>query len=476
MKTVLLGMGHALAVVELAARERSRVGRVGQALVPFRQAEGRELAEELAPPLAHLFRQLGMMVGEVQERRRGCELLPLEKHRSTRAEEHDGGDRPVSPWRGELAAAQPGGRIGDLVVVLDEADEYVRGDPERRGAAPLLLPRVALPLVEIAVLERGHEFLGVPAVVAVVGVVARGEHHLCAVMEIVVPERVHSVPALGLRFHEPRLLRLVLGNDYRLPRPRRRAHLADDGREDVVGAGIEDALRRVEAQAVEVELLDPVAGVGEKERAHGPAVRAVEVERLAPLRLVAVGEVVVRVLGEVVAVRAEVVVHDVEDHGQAIGVRVIHEPPRVVGRSVEARGREEVDAVVAPAELPGEIADRHDLDDGDPDLGQVAQFAARGLPRPLGGEGAHVHLVDHLPADTPALPPRVGPPIRRRVDHHRGPVRPLGLEARSGIGEPRVPVEHVPVSRSRRGVGHDRAEVPGSLGGERDYAGIAAIA
>ena len=38
--------------------------------------------------------------------------------------------------------------------------------------------------------------------------------------------------------------------------------------EDVLGERIEDLLRGVEAQAVEMELVDPVAGVRDEELAH----------------------------------------------------------------------------------------------------------------------------------------------------------------------------------------------------------------
>ena len=78
-----------------------------------------------------------------------------------------------------------------------------------------------------------------------------------------------------------------------MARPRAASpHAPGDGRQDVLGRGVEDLLGGVEAQAVEVELLDPVAGVGQEELAHRAGVGAVEVDGLAPLVLVAVGEVV----------------------------------------------------------------------------------------------------------------------------------------------------------------------------------------
>ena len=53
--------------------------------------------------------------------------------------------------------------------------------------------------------------------------------------------------------------------------------------------------------------------------------------RLAPFGLVAVGEVVVGELAEVVAVRAEMVVDDVEDDAEAERVGAIDEAAKVVG-------------------------------------------------------------------------------------------------------------------------------------------------
>ena len=69
---------------------------------------------------------------------------------------------------------------------------------------------------------------------------------------------------------------------------------------------------------------------------------------------VPVGEVVRGELAEVVAVGAEVVVDDVEDDGEAVAVRLVHEAAQVVGLAVETRGGEEVDAVIAPAEAARE--------------------------------------------------------------------------------------------------------------------------
>jgi hypothetical protein len=45
--------------------------------------------------------------------------------------------------------------VGDLIVVLDEVDERLGREIERRAPAPLALPLVTLPLEQVAVLGGG---------------------------------------------------------------------------------------------------------------------------------------------------------------------------------------------------------------------------------------------------------------------------------------------------------------------------------
>src|SRR5262249_15120234 len=87
--------------------------------------------------------------------------------------------------------------------------------------------------------------------------------------------------------------------------------------EDGLFRVVVDAVDGVEAQPVDPVLGQPEGGVVADEAPHPLAARAVVVDRLAPRRLIAVGEVVGRELAQVVAFRAEVVVDDVEDHAEA---------------------------------------------------------------------------------------------------------------------------------------------------------------
>src|SRR6185436_11251781 len=99
-----------------------------------------------------------------------------------------------------------------LVVVLEVVDEIPGSQVEPRRAPPLLLPGVALPLVEIAVPGRRDQLLRRAAVVAVVGLPAAGESHDRRMVPVIVPEGVQPVSPLVDRTDETRLLGLVLGH------------------------------------------------------------------------------------------------------------------------------------------------------------------------------------------------------------------------------------------------------------------------
>ena len=91
------------------------------------------------------------VIGEIHERRRGGEFLPLKEHRRARRQQPQRGHRAIHARARELMHALAAARrsVGDLIVVLEEGDESaMASNAERRRAAPGALPRVALSLVE----------------------------------------------------------------------------------------------------------------------------------------------------------------------------------------------------------------------------------------------------------------------------------------------------------------------------------------
>ena len=95
------------------------------------------------------------------------------------------------------------------------------------------------------------------------------------------------------------------------------------------GAQVEDGVDGVETQAVEVELLQPHPRVVEHEVADRVATVPVEVDGGAPRGRVPVVEVSAE-LGQVVPLRAEVVVDDVEEDREPRGMASIDQPLQAV--------------------------------------------------------------------------------------------------------------------------------------------------
>src|SRR6201984_1965630 len=96
----------------------------------------------------------------------------------------------------QRVTALSGAGIGDLVVVLQKDDKAFRREVERRRAASVPLPLVALALIEETMLGGGNELTRPTAVVRVVGFVMPGQRYHGAVMEVVVPQGVEAVTAV----------------------------------------------------------------------------------------------------------------------------------------------------------------------------------------------------------------------------------------------------------------------------------------
>ena len=218
----------------------------------------------------------------------------------------------------------------------------------------------------------------------------------------------------------------------------------------------------VEAQRVDVELPQPHQRVVQHEPAHLVAARAVEVERRTPRRRVPIGEVRAE-LGQPVAAGAQVVVDDVETHPESAGMAGVDEPVQRSGAAVRLVHRVQPDTVVSPAMAAAEAGQRHQLDQGHPQLGAVVESGDGRVEGALGRERANVQLIDHCLVEPHARPVRVGPRVRIRVDGLSRTRRPLGQPPRPGVGQRLTTVEPYPVPGAGRQVA--ARPPPPSVGG-----------
>src|SRR5579862_4323547 len=97
--------------------------------------------------------------------------------------------------------------------------------------------------------------------------------------------------------------------------------------------GVEDCVDRVQAQTVDAIVAQPHQCVVAKESADLVAVPIVEINRVAPWRVIPVSKVGTE-FREIVPFRTEVIVNDVENNGEAVPMRRIDETLHRVGTAV----------------------------------------------------------------------------------------------------------------------------------------------
>ena len=160
---------------------------------------------------------------------------------------------------------------------------------------------------------------------------------------------------------------------------------------------------------------------------------------------------------QVVAVRSEVVVDDVEQDHETASVRRGDQALEPLRPAVGCIGCERQHAVIAPAAAPGKIGDRHQLERGDPQLRQIVEPRFDPGERAFGREGADVQLVDRGFLPRAAAPAAVFPLEVSRIHDFAGAVHVVGIEPRGRIGHRALAIDQVAVTR---GVGRGRYPFP----------------
>ena len=423
--------------VDLAPRElRGEEGRFGKRIRNFGDAavigEFREAGELLAPSLSHGFRKVALEIAEEQERLARAPLLAHEQHRDLRQKEGNARQRPHHPRRRQDAQTLAERPVADLVVVLEEGHERQGRKRAARTAARTTAVRRHLAL-KGEPLGQGAAEQFCLAIVDVIAARLSGRRDMQPMMNVVVPLR-GVANGFGAFPAQPFGLVLFVLDEEVDRAIEARTDAFGDLVEDVGTAVVLDRMHRVEAQPVEVELVDPVFGVLDDEIADRARVRTVVIDRVAPRRLVTAGEKVGRVEPQIVPVRAEVIVDDVEQNRDAAPMRGLDEGLEPLRAPVGRVGRIEADAVVAPAAAAAEVGDRHQLDRGHAEGGQVIELFGRGVERPLGRERADMQFIENrvLPAKAR---PGVVPRISGGIDRLARPVHVLRLEPGSGVRE-----------------------------------------
>ncbi len=282
----------------------------------------------------------------------------------------------------------------------------------------------------------------------VVAVVFAGHQHVRGVVEVVVPLGGGALrAAVAAAAQVAGAVAVVLEDQVDLALTAGAGlHGGAQGLDDVRARVVADGVDGVQAQAVEVEFLQPVQGVVDEEIAHHLAARRIEVDGRAPRRVVRRVEEGQRVGMQVVAVRPEVVVDHVQQRHQAAGVGLLHQRLERRRRTVGAVRGERQHAVVAPAAASRKVRHRHQFHRRDAQVDQVVEPAPHAVEVAAGGEGTDVQFVDHRLVPGAPAPAGVLPVEGQRVDHQAGAVDVIRVAARGRVRHAQIAVDAVAVT------------------------------
>jgi hypothetical protein len=246
----------------------------------------------------------------------------------------------------------------------------------------------------------------------------------------------------------------------------RRVHAVGELAQERLGRHVDDRVHGIEAQRVEPELDRPLQRVADEILADLIAERPIEVERVAPWRMILVDEVRPE-RTQIIAVGPEVVVDDVEHGGEAELVTAVDESLERCRTAVRILRRVREHAVVAPVAFPRELCDGHELDGRDAELRQLGQSLCGGVEGALRSEAPDVQLVDHVLLERQACPVVAAPVEIRGYDSGRS-VHAVGLAARGRIGQRGAVVQPPTVTRTGVDVSDDRGVIAAPLRLQRD--------
>src|SRR5581483_2900135 len=218
-----------------------------------------------------------------------------------------------------------------------------------------------LPPIVPAIFQARNQGLNAPEVL-VVAPVLLGEEGVDRVMKVIGPLGIEPVTSVAGIAQESGVIQITLGDKMNWATQslrqlsRRRLQFG----QEVMCAEIKDSVDRIQPQAIEMIVFEPVQRVLAKKSSHVVAARTVEIYGLTPWCSITVGEIWCECT-KVVAFRPEMVVNHVQHGGQPMAMDCVHQSLQRRGAAVGTLRRILVHAVVSPVSSSGELGHRHDL-------------------------------------------------------------------------------------------------------------------
>src|SRR5437763_3269401 len=188
-----------------------------------------------------------------------------------------------------------------------------------------------------------------------------------------------------------------------------RTHGLGELGQDIGVSIVDDRMHRVQPEPIELVLLEPVERVVNEEIAHWPTLRAIEVDRRPPRRVMTFRKESRRVEVQIVSARSEVIVDDVQEHHELPLMGLVDETLEVVRCTIGAMGRKGEDAVITPVALALERRDGHQLERCHAHRREVIELSARAFEPALRRKAAEMRLVENRLSPWPPAPLRMLP-------------------------------------------------------------------
>jgi hypothetical protein len=243
------------------------------------------------------------------------------------------------------------------------------------------------------------------AKILVISISLPREKRMEAVMEIVIPLSIQATAALLGRVNDPNIIEIAFRNH-----PNMTTHslcLSMNGLPDVIqyvlSAEIEDSVDGIDPETIHMIFGHPVKSILNDESPDVITPRPIKVDSRTPWRLITVSKIR-RVITEIVSLRPQMVVNDVEKDGQAFPVAGISEILQPVRSAITILGGIKIDAIIPPVPFPRELGHGHQLDGRYPEiLFEIVKKGDDPFERSLLRERPGVDLIEnHLSQGDPS--------------------------------------------------------------------------
>ncbi len=218
------------------------------------------------------------MVCEVKEWAACGPFLPHEEKGRVRCQAEQDGERTIGLCRNQMVQAFPPRTIAGLVMIRDAMEEALRRKKSRLRFPPEVIRIYGLLARKPSASQRQNELFDRSFVILKIRPTLLGLTDARRVMKAVGPYRVKSQTTLARRSNNPGFMAGILGDRVTAARVHRLRHFRKNVRLGIVLYFVSG----VEAKAIDVELLHPVARISKKKLTNRCRHFRVEVESTPP--------------------------------------------------------------------------------------------------------------------------------------------------------------------------------------------------